>query len=96
MTLNYRARGRKKSEEIQPTLETDIREFVDGQAQAGPQLKSTLTYARMKARDVRAALIEEKDYDESKLPERHTIEAMLSRFGYRLKNIKGKALSEDS
>ena len=85
---NYRARGRKKSEEIQPALETDIRDLVDGQAQADPQLKSTLTYARISARAVRAALIEEKGYDESELPERHTIGAMLNRFGYRLKKHK--------
>lgn len=85
---NYRARGRKKSEEIQPTLEMDIRDLVDGQAQADPQLKSTLNYARISARAVRVALIEEKGYDESKLPERHTIGAMLNRFGYCLKKHK--------
>ena len=85
---NYRARGRKKSEELHPPLETDIRELVDGQSQADPQLKSTLSYARISARAVRAALIEEKGYDERALPERHTIGAMLNRFGYRLKKHK--------
>jgi hypothetical protein len=85
---NYGARGRKRTEALQPTLEADIRALVDGQAQADPKLKSTFTYARISARAVREALMTEKGYAEEDLPERHTIGTMLNRFGYRLKKHK--------
>ena len=92
---NYRARGRKKTEATQPRLEADIRALVDEHTQADPTLKSTFCYARISARAVREALIEEKGYEESDLPGRHTIGAMLNRFGYRLKNTKGKTPEEN-
>lgn len=38
---NYQARGRKKTEEIRPNLEADMRNLVDGHAQADPKFKST-------------------------------------------------------
>ncbi len=85
---NYQARGRHKSEEILTTLEGDIRSLIDGQAQADPKFQSTFLYARVSARAVREALITEKGYDESQLPSRQTIGAILNRLGYRLKKHK--------
>jgi hypothetical protein len=82
---NYRARGRHKTEEVLANLEADIRTLVDVQAQADPKFESTFLYARISARAVREALIDEKGYDESQLPSRQTIGAMLNRMGYRLK-----------
>jgi hypothetical protein len=82
---NYQARGRHKSEEILANLETDIRTLVDVQAQADPKFQSRFLYARISARAVREALISEKGYDESQLPSRQTIGAILNRMGYRLK-----------
>lgn len=85
---NYQARGRYKSEEILPNLEADMRSLVDAQAQADPKFQSTFLYARISARAVRAALINETGYQESELPTRQTIGEMLNRMGYRLKKHK--------
>jgi hypothetical protein len=56
---HYRARGRHKSETVLTNLEADIRELVDGKAQADPKFQSTLLYSRISARAVREALIQE-------------------------------------
>ncbi len=85
---NYRARGRDKSEEKLPTLEADIRSLVERQVQADPKFQSTFAYARMSARAVREALINEKGYNEAELPNRQTIGNILNRMGYRLKKHK--------
>jgi hypothetical protein len=85
---NYRARGRHKSEAVLTNLESDIRSLVDVQAQADPKFQSTFLYARISAAAVREALIDEKGYDESDLPSRQTIGAILNRLGYRLKKHK--------
>jgi Rhodopirellula transposase DDE domain len=85
---NYRARGRHQSEAVMANLATDIASLVDVQAQADPKFQSTFLYARISARAVREALIDEKGYDEEQLPSRQTIGAILNRMGYRLKKHK--------
>ncbi|PZO46957.1 MAG: hypothetical protein DCF15_19650 [Phormidesmis priestleyi] len=85
---NYQARGDQTTEEKQPQLESDIRQLVDGQSQADPQLRTTFYYARVSAQAVREALIEEKGYTDESLPTRQTIGAMLNRMRYRLKKRK--------
>ncbi|KAI9130778.1 hypothetical protein ON05_006365 [Acaryochloris sp. CCMEE 5410] len=85
---NYQARGRQLSETKLPHLATDIRDLVDGEAQADPKFKSTLYYTRISARAVREALIEEKGYSDEALPTRQTIGNLLNRMGYRLKTQK--------
>ncbi len=85
---NYLARGDQTTEEKQPQLEADIRQLVDGQSQADPQLRTMFYYARVSAQAVRDALIEEKGYTDEALPTRQTIGTMLNRMGYRLKKRK--------
>lgn len=85
---NYGARGRHKSEQVLPSLEEDIRSLVDIQSQADPKFQSTFLYARISARAVRVALIEEKGYSDAELPSRQTIGDILNRLGYRLKKHK--------
>lgn len=85
---NYRARGRDKSEEKLPNLEADIRSLVEHHVQADPKFQSTFAYARISARAVREALINEKGYNETELPNRQTIGNILNRMGYRLKKHK--------
>jgi len=85
---NYQAHGRRKSEANNPALEADIRTLVDVQSQADPKLQSTFLYARISARAVRAALVNEKGYNEAQLPCRQTIRSILNRLGYRLKKPK--------
>jgi len=84
----YRLRGRQKSEVLHPNLEDDIRTLVDPQSQTEPTFQTTLTYARISARAVREALINEKGYDEATLPNRQSIGTILNRLGYRLKKHK--------
>lgn len=85
---NYGARGRHKSEEKLPSLEADIRALVERHTQADPKFQSTFAYARISARAVREALVNEKGYPEAKLPNRQTIGNILNRMGYRLKKHK--------
>jgi hypothetical protein len=85
---NYQARGRHKSEALLPQLEADIRALVDVQSQADPKFQTTFLYARISARAVREALINEKGYEATQLPSRQTIGAVLNRLGYRLKKHK--------
>lgn len=85
---NYQARGRHRSEAVNPNLEADIRALVDIQSQVDPKFQSTFLYARISAKAVRAALVSEKGYNEAQLPSRQTIGAILNRLGYCLKKFK--------
>jgi hypothetical protein len=85
---NYGARGRKKTEQILPNLELDIRSLVEKYSQADPKFQSTFAYTKISARAVREALIKEKGYEEDTLPCRQTIGEILNRLGYRLKKPK--------
>ena len=85
---NYAARGRKKTEEKLSTLANDIHDMVHGQSQADPTFRSTFCYARISARAVREALIQEKGYNAKDVPSRQTIGSILNRLGYRLKKHK--------
>ena len=60
---NYKATGRKRTEDKLPNLSEDIRSLADLQTQADPSMKSgSLTYTRITAKAMRQALIEEKGY----------------------------------
>ena len=80
---NYAARGRKKTEEKLPKLTQDIHDIVEGQSQVDPTFRSPLCSARISARAVRKALIQEKGYAEKDLPSRHTRGNVFKRLGYR-------------
>jgi hypothetical protein len=82
---NYRERGRKKTEVLDPQLADDIKSLALDHAQADPKLKSTLCYARISARAITEALVLLKGYSRERLPSRQTIGDMLNRMGYRLK-----------
>ena len=82
---NYQGRGRKRTEAKLPVLETDIHDLIEDKSQIDPTFRSTFCYARISARAVRDALIQEKGYRDEDLPSRQTIGNMLNRFGYRLK-----------
>lgn len=81
----YQARGRKKIEEILPSLAEDIRELVDGDAQVDPTFGSEFRYLKVSARAVRDALITQKGYSDDGLPSRQAIGRLLNRLGYRLR-----------
>ena len=48
---NYQARGRKKTEEILPNLETDIADLIDNYSQADPKFQSRLALPRASVAD---------------------------------------------
>ncbi|GCA93158.1 hypothetical protein [Microcystis aeruginosa 11-30S32] len=85
---NYRARGRKKTEELLPNLEADIKSLVEMYSQADPKFQSTFAFTKISARAVREALKEEKGYRDEQLPSRQTIGDILNRMGYSLKKHK--------
>lgn len=85
---NYQARGNHKIEEKQPELAAMIRSLVDSQAQADPQMKTTLNYAKVSAQAVRDTLIKEQGYRDEELPTRQSIGTMMNRMGYSLKKFK--------
>jgi len=78
---NYRARGRKKTEELLPNLEADIKSLVEMSSQADPKFPSTFAFTKISAREVREALKEEKGYRDEQLPSRQTIGDILNRMG---------------
>lgn len=85
---NYKATGRKRTEDNLPNLGEDIRSLADLQTQADPSMKSgSLTYTRITAKAMRQALIEEKGYTDDELPCETTIGNILNRLGYNLKRV---------
>jgi len=52
------------------------------------KFQTTFLYARISARAVREALVNEKGYEDTQLPSRQTIGTILNRLGYRLKKHK--------
>lgn len=84
---NFHNRGRKKTEELLPGIEQDIRALVEPQTQADPAMKGSLTYTKITAKAVRQALISDKSYDTTQLPSENTIGSMLNRLGYNLKRV---------
>ncbi|WP_149978287.1 hypothetical protein [Microcystis sp. MC19] len=92
---NYRARGRKKTEELLPNLEEDIKSLVDIYWQEDPKIQSTFALKKISARAVREALKEEKGYSDEQLPSRQTIGDILNRMGYSLKKKKNKTAQKN-
>jgi len=84
---NYQGRGRKRTEDIIPSLEKDIRSLAEPQTQADPSMKSSLTYTRITSKATRQSLIDEKGYNDDELPSKNTIGNMLNRMGYNLKRV---------
>ena len=70
-----------------PWLEADIRALADPHSQADPPFKSALSYTRLSAASVRRALLEEKGWREEDLPAPRTMNSILKRLGYRLRNV---------
>lgn len=92
---NFATRGKRRVEDANPQLATDIRDLVEPHTQADPELKSDRRYTNQSAREVRACLQTEKGYAVADLPSERTMRDILNRLGYRLKRIqKGKPLKK--
>src|SRR3954467_2265385 len=55
---DFAARGRRRSEDNDPSLAADIRAIVEPHAYADPELQSPRRYTNLSAAEVREALIE--------------------------------------
>lgn len=84
---NSTARGRKKTEVLQPQMEQRIRELAESKAQVDPKFQTTLTYTRITAKRVRDELLKVPTLADS-VPNRQTIGAMLNRLGFSLKRVQ--------
>lgn len=90
---NFKARGRRRSEEQNPQLAQDIRAIVEPQTYTDPELKSPRLYSNLTAGEVLTALRRDKGYRVEQLPRERAMRNVLNRMGYRLKRIqKGKPL----
>jgi hypothetical protein len=91
---DFAARGRRRSEDKDPSLAADIRAIVEPHAYADPELRSSRRYTNLSAGEVREALIA-KGRPEAGLPSERTMRDLLNRMNYRLKRIqKGKPLKK--
>jgi transposase len=92
---NFRARGRRRSEDQDPQLAQDIRAIVEPKTSADPELKSARRSTNLSAAEVRSALIATKAYRDEDLPKERTMRDILNRMGYRIKRIqKAKPLKK--
>jgi hypothetical protein len=90
---NFKARGRRRSEEQNPQLARDIRALVEPHSYADPELKSARRYSNLTAAEVLLALQTTHGYRAEDLPSERTMRDILNRMNYRLKRIqKGKPL----
>ena len=80
------ARRKPKAEEKDSQLIADIREIIEPQTQADPQLRTALGYTNMTAQAVYDAL-KEKGRSRETLPTVRTISNILNRLGYRLRTV---------
>ena len=91
---NFRARGRRRKEDLDPKLAEDIRSIVGPQSYTDPELKTSRRYSNLTAAEVREALAA-KGYQPQDLPAERTTRDILNRMNYRLKRVvKGKPLKK--
>jgi hypothetical protein len=91
---NFGARGRRRTEDLNPQLAQDIREIVRPKSYTDPELKSSRRYCTLSANEVRQELLA-KGYCEKDLPSERSMRDILNRMNFRLKRIrKGKPLKK--
>lgn len=91
---DFAARGRRRSEDVDPSLADDVRAIVEPCSYADPELHSSRRYTNLSAREVREALIQ-RGRRPPNLPSERTLRDLLNRMNYRLKRIrKGKPLKK--
>lgn len=84
---NYSQRGRKRTEELHPEIQTAVVKLAEPQAQADPKFQTTLTYTRVTAAAVRSELLKDPKLAEH-VPCRETVGAILNRLNYRIRPVK--------
>jgi|TARA_B110000263_G_C15247737_1_gene482546 hypothetical protein len=84
----FSARGNRRSEAKQPSLEHDLRPLAEPESQVDPKFQSPFLYTRITAKAMRQALIEQKGWRDEDLPCENTIGNILNRLGYRLRRVQ--------
>jgi hypothetical protein len=84
----YAGRGRKKAEEKNPNLLSDIKEIVEPDSQADPAMNSDRIYIKFTANGVLQQLGERFNYTNEVLPSRSTISRKLNENKWHLKKVR--------
>lgn len=79
-------RGRKKFEELNPKLISDIKEIGENSSQIDPQFKSTRLYTRLSISQVRKELIK-RGYEDSELPSNQTLRNKMMDLGLKQRKV---------
>lgn len=83
----YSKRGRKKAEELLPSLLDDIRQIVEPDSQTDPTFETCHRYRRISAPSVREQLLEDYGYSEAECPQERTIRAKLNALDFRTRRV---------
>ena len=87
----FNLRGRKKTTEVLPELESQIKTILDSQSQstqADPKFQTGRLYTKMTVGEVRKQLMEQYGYTEGDLPTRRTINTIVNDLKYTVKTVK--------
>ncbi len=84
---NFSGKGRKPSENHLPNLLEDIKSIVEPECQADPTFRTDQTYCPLTAGEVRRRLIEEKGYDDKRLPGERTIRNKLNQLNFKPQKV---------
>lgn len=84
----FSLRGRKRADELLPSLVDDIKEIVEPNCQTDATFRTSTLYIRLTASKVRELLITVKGYDPEQTPSPRTLRTLLNRLGYHLRKVK--------
>jgi hypothetical protein len=83
----FSRRGRKKTEDKVPEIQSEIQKLADPHAQADPKFQTTQAFTRIIAKSVREQLLKNRKLRDQ-TPCRQTIGTPLNRMGYSLKRVQ--------
>ena len=90
----YSLRGRKKTTEKLPELESHIRAILDSQSQADPKFQTDRLYTNLSIEEVRRQLIKQYGYTDESLPTARTLNTIVNEKGYTVRTVK-KTIPKD-
>lgn len=84
----YNERGRKKSTEKLPGLESQIREVLDSQSQADPKFQTSRVYTNMSVQELRNQLMKRYGYPDEELPSVRALNNIVNEMKYTVQSVK--------
>jgi Rhodopirellula transposase DDE domain len=87
---NFSARGRHKTEQLDPTLVGRIHAIIEPDSQADPKFQTPLAYTRVTAKAVREQLLAEAAATpaQAAVPAERTLYDILNRLGFCLRRVR--------